>query len=94
LSCVNALVQGRVGIALRGTQAVQLSASGRELLAQCGHLVLQLALGGHQFGAALAHGEPVTHEKWQEHLRPHRRDAFGVSQSPHLALSRRCSRAD
>ena len=37
-----------------GTQAVQLSASGRELLAQFGHLVLQPALGGDQFGAALA----------------------------------------
>src|SRR5262249_43366234 len=27
-------------------------------------------------------GEPVAHEKWQEHLRPHRRDAFGASRSP------------
>jgi len=38
---VRALVQSRVGIALRvdGTQAVQLSAGSRELLAQCGHLV-------------------------------------------------------
>ncbi|HKQ88975.1 MAG TPA: hypothetical protein VJS43_19615 [Candidatus Acidoferrales bacterium] len=43
---MRALVQGRIGIALRGTQAVQLSASSRELLAQLGHLVLQPALGG------------------------------------------------
>jgi len=59
-----------MGIALRGTQAVQLSASSSELPAQFGHLILQPALGGHQFGTALADGEPVTHEKWQEHLRP------------------------
>src|SRR5262245_34094822 len=73
----------RIGIALRvdGTQTVQLSASSRELPAQFGHLILQPALGGHQFGTALADGEPVTQEKWQEHLRPHRRDAFGASQS-------------
>jgi hypothetical protein len=32
---------------------VQLSASSRELLVQFGDFVLQLALGGHQFGAAL-----------------------------------------
>ncbi|HKD90932.1 MAG TPA: hypothetical protein VKB56_03485 [Terriglobales bacterium] len=41
---------------MRGTQAVQLSASSRELLAQFGHLVLQPALSGDQFGAALADG--------------------------------------
>src|SRR5262249_44845719 len=42
---VRALVQSRVGIALRvnGTQAVQLSAGSRELLAQFGHLVLKPA---------------------------------------------------
>src|SRR5262249_38670841 len=73
---VRALVQGRIGIALRfgsGAQAAQLSAGSRELLAQRGHLVPQPALGGHQFGAALADGEPVTHEKWEEPLKPHRR---------------------
>src|SRR5215831_11624899 len=81
------LVQGRVGIALRlgsavdGTQAVQFSASSRELLAQFGYLVLQPALGGDQLGAALADGEPVTHKKWQEHLRPHRRDVFEATRS-------------
>src|SRR6516225_12161608 len=68
-------------IALRSTQAMQLGTSSREPLAQFGHLVLQPALGSHQFGAALADGEPVTHEKWQEHLRPHRRDAFWASRS-------------
>ena len=47
---------------MRGTQAAQLGASGRELLAQFGHLVLPTALGGDQFGAALADGEPVAHE--------------------------------
>src|SRR6516165_6555290 len=41
-------------IALRSTQAMQLGTSSREPLAQFGHLVLQPALGGHQFGAALA----------------------------------------
>jgi hypothetical protein len=66
---------------LSDEQAVQLGAGSRELFAQFGHLILQPPLGGHQFGAALAHGEPVTHEKWQGHLRPHRRDAFGASQS-------------
>src|SRR5215831_10307080 len=78
---VYASVQARMGIALRvdGTQTMQLSASCRELLAQFGHVVLQPALGGHQLGAALADGERVAHEKWQEHLRPHRRDAFGAS---------------
>ena len=40
---MRALVQGRVGIALRGTQAAQLSAGSRELLAQLGHLVLKPA---------------------------------------------------
>ena len=58
---MSTLVQERIRIALRfgnGTQAVQLSASGRELLAQFGHLVLQPPLGSHQFGAALADGEP------------------------------------
>src|SRR5262249_15820610 len=45
------------------------------------HLVLQPALGGHQFGAALADGERVAYEKWQEHLRPHRTGAFGASRS-------------
>src|SRR5262252_8436516 len=39
-----ALVQGRIGIALRGTQTMQLSASCRELLAQFGHLVPQPTL--------------------------------------------------
>ena len=53
---------------MRGTQAVQLSASGRALLAQFGHLVPQLTLGGHQLGAALADG---VHQK-QPRLRPHR----------------------
>jgi hypothetical protein len=59
------LIQGRVGIALRvdGTQAVQLAASSRELLAQFGHLVLQPALGRYQFGASLADGERVTHDR-------------------------------
>ena len=57
---VQASVRGRIGIALHlssavdGTQVLQLNASSRELLAQCGHLVLQPARGGHQFGAALA----------------------------------------
>src|SRR5262245_2485613 len=71
------LVRGRVGVALGvdRTQAVQLSASSCELPMQFGHLVLQPALHGHQFGAALADGERVAYEKWQEHLRPHRRDA-------------------
>src|SRR5215475_935756 len=46
------LVQGRIGIALGidGTRAVQLSTSSRELHAQFGHLILQPALGGDQFG--------------------------------------------
>jgi hypothetical protein len=46
----------RFGSAVDGTQAVQLGASGRELLAQFGHLILQPALRGDQFGAALADG--------------------------------------
>src|SRR5262249_51163209 len=43
---MSTLVQCRIGIALRfgsGTQALQLSASSRELLAQFGHLVLKPA---------------------------------------------------
>src|SRR6516164_4715017 len=54
---MSTLVQGRIGIVTRfgsGTQAAQLSASSHELLAQFGQLVLQPALGGHQFGAHLA----------------------------------------
>ena len=54
---MRALVQGRIGIASRigsVTQAVQLSASSRELLAQFGHLVPQLALGGHRSAATVA----------------------------------------
>src|SRR5262249_13407473 len=97
-SVTSTLVQGRVGVALRfggavdGGQAVQLSANSRELLAQFGHLLLQPALGGHQFGTALADGKPVTHEIWQEQLRPDRRAAFGASRSLPLALSCRCPR--
>jgi len=47
---------------------VQLGVSGREPLAQFGHLVLQPALGGHQFRAALADGVPP--------MRPETRWAF------------------
>src|SRR5262249_40295159 len=67
---MSTLVQGGIGIALGvdGTQAVQLSASSRKLPAQFGHLTLQPALGGHQFGAALADG---FHQK-QTRLRLHR----------------------
>src|SRR5262249_23881036 len=80
----NHKVLGRALIALRlgsGTQAVQLSAGSRELLAQFGHLVLQPGLGGDQFGAALADGGGVAYEKCPARLRPHRRDAFGASRS-------------
>jgi hypothetical protein len=71
---MSTLVQGRIGIALRlggavdGAQAVQLSASSRELLAQFGHLVLQPALGGHQFGAALADDGAASEAREQQRV--------------------------
>src|SRR6516164_2187991 len=94
-SLTSTLVQGCIGIALRfggavvGMQAVQLSVSSRELLAQFRHLVLQPALGGHQFGAALADGERVAYEKCPARLRPHRRNAFGANRSPRRPYSNR-----
>src|SRR6516225_4891561 len=87
---MSTLVQGRIGIALRlggavdGAQAVQLSASSRELLAQFGHLVLQPALGGHQFGAALAddgarRAKRGSSNAWR--LKPNSRRSAGASTS-------------
>src|SRR5262249_60519889 len=52
--------------------AAHLRASSREPLAQFGHLFLQPALRGDQFGAALADGERVAYEKCPARLRPHR----------------------
>src|SRR5262249_3750582 len=83
---VYASVQARMGIALRvdGTQTMQLSASCRELLAQFGHVVLQPALSGHQFRAALAddgarRAKRGSSNAWR--LKPNSRRSAGASTS-------------
>src|SRR5262249_26967376 len=84
------VASGSLCVARRRCNSARAAASSRRNAAtlSCSQGWVAIKLGG-----ALADGERVTHEKWQEHLRPHRRDAFGASQSLPLALSRRCPRA-
>ena len=87
---MSTLVQGRIGIALRlggavdGAQAVQLSASSRELLPQFSHLVPQPTLRGDQFGAALADDGARRAKRGSSNarrLKPNSRRSAGASTS-------------